>query len=197
MEPVKLKTLFDLLVDGCTPAQLATAVEINGVHGWDRFGRFGTHKPSSSGAAQALDSLADYHHAEITFWQNIKDNPPQDDGDAAMRELPLDLFSEMPTCGIHKFGWPPDQVPEIDRLQRYPRPPRFAQDTANPNNLLRIIGALLEFIESRPKRYSQSQVIDTICGRHPEVHGLRESTLEKWFAAGNDALRKAKEKKAP
>ena len=35
-----IKTLYEYLREGYTVAQLATAIEINGVHGWDRFGRY-------------------------------------------------------------------------------------------------------------------------------------------------------------
>lgn len=53
METVKLKTFYDLLVEGKTVAQLATAVETHGVSGWDRFGRFGQFAPSPRSEAAA------------------------------------------------------------------------------------------------------------------------------------------------
>jgi hypothetical protein len=91
MEAVKLKTLYDLLRDGFTAAQLAMAVEKHGLSGWDRYGRFGEHKPKSGPVELALDALAEYHQAETEFFQDLEDNPPQDASDAGLREFPMDI----------------------------------------------------------------------------------------------------------
>jgi len=74
MEPVKLKTFYDLLLEGKTVAQLATAVETHGVTGWDRFGRFGEfgHPSKSDGAVAALEVLASYFKYEEQFYEDLE-----------------------------------------------------------------------------------------------------------------------------
>lgn len=195
MESPKLTTLYDLLAEDYTVAQLATTVEEHGIHGWDRFGRYGEHKTNSPGAEQALDALADFYEKEQDFWERMNTHPPESYEDweiTIASESPLEVAREFQTLAIHHFGWPMGELPYIDRAERYPQIPKRKKHEADPTNLLRIIGALLDFLDSRQRPYKQTEVIAGICSRYPSVHGLAESTLEKWFGAGNRALEEAK-----
>jgi hypothetical protein len=192
MEAVKLTTLYELLDNGCTAAQLATTIERSGVHGWDRFGRFGQYSASSNAGAQALDALAAFYAEEEAFWQGLQDNPPEGAEDIGSRVRPIDAVADFPKQELHKFGWPPEKVPEIDRLERHPRMPRVVRDPIQAKKLLETIGALLYFLKTRSRPYSQSEVINDISSQHPEVPGLQKATLEQRFADGNAALTNAK-----
>lgn len=68
MDAMKLKTFYQLLDEGYTPAQLASAVEAHGVTGWDRYGRYASFKPKSPGASEALDALAKFF-AQLQKWE--------------------------------------------------------------------------------------------------------------------------------
>ena len=191
METVKLKTLYDLLRDGFTAAQLATAVEKHGLSGWDRYGRFGEHKPKSGPVGQALDALAKYHQAETEFLQDLEDNPPQDASDAGLREFPLDIVGEVLTLELHRFGWRTDKVPAIDRSEKYPKAPSAAATEGDPRDALLLVGALLDYMARRQKPPSQNQIIEDICSRYPTVYGLKVATLQKWFGGANRVFRDA------
>jgi hypothetical protein len=154
MEPVKLKTLYDLLVEGYSVGQLATTVEKHGVVGWDRFGRFGSHRPTSNPALQALNALAEFHAEERKFWDDVEENPPVDQDDFASRPRPLETVAEWRLLDLHSLGWPEDQVPQIDRSERHVPLPKHAEHPADPARLLLFIGCLLDFLDSRPRRYS-------------------------------------------
>lgn len=193
MEKVTLRTLYDMLREGYTVAQLASAIEMHGVQGWDRFGRFDRHKPASSACTQALDALATYQSATEEFWQDLQDNPPRTTEEMGTRASPLDEVSEWVANDLHKFGWPPDQTPAIDRSVLYPnppRPPKKGSEDESPRNILLMLGAVLDYLDRRPKRISQAQVIDDICATHAGVYGLRKTTLEKWFGQANLALKR-------
>jgi hypothetical protein len=196
MEP-KLKTLFDLLMEGYSAAQLAAAVETHGIVGWDRFGRFSSYKTGSTVAAQALDAIAGFHDEELRFWEEVECNPPENQDEMSQRSFPLDVVADLPSNGLHRFGWLVDQVPEIDRLDLQPQPPSYVEHAARVENLLVIMGALLDYLANRPRPVSQSQVLGSISIANPKVRGLGESTLEKWFAQANKAFKDAKSKVSP
>lgn len=189
MEPVRLVTFYDLLQQGYTVGQLATAVEKYGVTGWDRFGRYGDFAPppKSEGAITALDALADFHEFEVQYYEK------RDEEDCTPS---YELF-DSPGTGVHRFGWQSDKLPNIDQSVADPPAPGTAKRDAQPRNALLLLGAVLDYLNQREKPPSQAQVIDKICSRHPDVYGLKEAALEKWFAAANKALRDATSQKNP
>lgn len=195
MEPVKLKTFYDLLLEGKTVAQLATAVETHGVTGWDRFGRFGVFSPphKSGGADEALDALARYQEKEERYYETREATGA---GSSWYDATPVTgLLEDLPlTAGIHRFGWTAEKIPSFDQPESYPPVPRLSNTTSHPRDALLILGAVLDYLAKRPKPPSQAQIIEEICIHHPEVYGLKVATLEKWFA---EAKRAFKERISP
>lgn len=195
MEP-KLKTLFDLLMEGYSTAHLATAVETHGIVGWDRFSRLGSHKPDSTVAAQALDALARFHDEELRFWEEVEFNPPKNQEEMSLRPFPLDVLAELPSNALHRFGWLLEQVPEIRRSDEYPT---FLKNrrTANPTKVNIVLGALLECLGSYRKSGktmmmpSEDQFIDKMLEKFPHVDFVKRSTIQSEFADAKKLVREA------
>jgi len=188
----KLVTLFDLLRDGYTPAQLATAIEAHGVTGWDRFGRFGPFKPTSDGARSALDSLADYQLVLNTAYdradQELSNLQPGDIFTGV--EDPLDsIFDDERNVDLHRFGWPPDTLPPIDRTVRHPPPPKSKVSTRSADETLNALGGLLLVLRDLHKSGktmmmpAEKALIGKIVEKYPRFPGLSESNLINKFAA--------------
>jgi hypothetical protein len=185
-----IKTLYEYLREGYTVAQLATAIEINGVHGWDRFGRYEQFSPKAAASQYALDGLAQYSIEEQRFYDNrdAEDAEGLDGHDLSS----FDAAENFPYLAIHRLGWSPKNLPNIDQTIQYPSPPKAVRADVVPKNLMRIIGALLAESAVRTRSRSQSQLIDDLCAKHPEVPGFSKSNLEKRFAEANRSLSEAK-----
>lgn len=201
MDQPKLVTLFDLLRDGCTPAQLATAIEKHGVSGWDRFGRFGTFKPTSDGAGSALDILADFQSAIIQSYTEAEkelENMGPDDPYPSP-EYPLDLFAFSPGLkAIHMFGWLPDKLPPIDRTVQHPPPPTTKISPRSANETLNALGGLLLVLkdlnesDNLMKMPSEAQLINKCLTKFPRFPGISKNNLEKKFAAAKQQVKAEK-----
>lgn len=183
-----IKTFFEFLQDGCTVAQLATTVEHKGVDGWDRFGRFGSHARGSAGAMQALDALADFYDYDT----RLREEDPSTDPNA------LDDLAEFPHAGVHRFGWLHGQLPEINRSETHPLPPRKAR-TSDPTKVNTVLGALLEclgdFRDSGKtmKIPSEDRFINAMLERFPHVRFVSRSTIQNEFATAKEIVRKAQQ----
>jgi hypothetical protein len=144
MGTAKLITFFELLSDGYTVAQLASAVEAHGATGWDRFGRFGAFPPKSEGSGQALDALADYfdHFAK---WLNAQSDDAFSDESDVLTGSPLDDLWDRLEIGIHRFGWLEGSVPSIDRSEEHPAVPWLSPPHGQPREatMLHMLGAIL------------------------------------------------------
>lgn len=190
MEPIRLVTFYDLLQQGYTVAQLATAVEQYGVTGWDRFGRFGDHAPPSKGegARQALDALAAFARYERNFEARVAAESL--DQDAIDGSRAIDDFDGWIDVPLHHFGWPEDALPALHHIPLEPHPPLpgKAPDPFRTSTALHIIGALLDFIEQRQNAPSQAFLIDTMVGRNLGVSGITKSNLQVRFGQANAAL---------
>ena len=197
MDQPKLVTLFDLLHDGCTPAQLASAVEKHGVSGWDRFGRFGQFKPTSDGARSALDTLADYHSALNDAYeradQELANLAPGDPYPGL--DDPLDLLTEHThTVPLHHFGWPRDKLPPIDRTVQHPPPPTRKISSRSADEILNVLGGLLLVLRDLNKSGktmmmpSEAALIKKVVEKYPRFPGLSESNLINKFAASKQSV---------
>ena len=181
MEPVKLITFYQLLEDGYTTAQLASAVERHGVYGWDRYGRYGAFKKTSAGTQQALDVLAQFYAASLRDQSGLTGSPY----DA------LFAVSQSDSHPLDLFGWPADEIPTIDRTEVYAKAPRAIREEYRPQTLLRIIGGLLALI-TKPRANgskTQAQVINFLVGHYGTHHGISISNLEKVFTDANACLK--------
>ncbi|MFM7343730.1 MAG: hypothetical protein ACKO3Q_13830 [Betaproteobacteria bacterium] len=190
MDSTRLVTFYELLQQGYTVAQLATAVEHHGVAGWDRFGRYTDQpvKPSSDMAGEALDVLATYSRYERAFESDVEAYQLETQETGGSRAI--EHFEEWSQVPIHHLGWPEGRLPEFGRIEPSPVPPRrgAGSSTFRDETLLHTIGALLDFIETRHNPPSQARIIDDILGRHPALSGGKPTTLEKCFARANEAL---------
>lgn len=197
MEPIRLVTFYDLLGQGYSVAQLATAVETHGVSGWDRFGRFGDFAPppKGEGARAALDALAHYLDFVDRFYEE-RDAANEPDGPIDLTPA-LVMYEGDRGAAIHRFGWPPDKVPVMDSPTSHPPAPRPRLRDSGPRNALLLLGAVLDYLSRRDRPPSQAQVIDDISGRYSDVYGLKAAALEKWFAEANKEFRAAIPQKAP
>lgn len=166
-----------LLSKGRSPAILATAIEKFGVHGWDRFGRFGLFGKNSPDERAALDALA----AEFAAFSNDQPLPSEQD----------EFDSPFSLC-----GWPADQLPKLDKIKvRQRKLPRTQAGAREENATLRLVGALLEFIEGgkagRPAHplYKDDPQLATelvkIVGDYP---GLGLSTIKRKFDRSRASL---------
>jgi hypothetical protein len=180
MESEQFLSLFDLLTDGYQPSVLATAIENHGLHGWDRFGRYGPMSAVSVDAKLALNALANIHEAMV--------NP---DPQAEPWDLSVDHYSI-----ISRYGWMQSVRPDLAKIQEgiveVPRPQSVAK---YEKNVLMLIGALLDFIEHgiRSKPHPGFKDIETLATAIDTAtdakYGLgRTSTLQKMRSA-RDALR--------
>lgn len=194
MESVKLKTFYEYLQEGYTVAQLATAVEKNGVCGWDRFGRYGEFKASGqriNGVEDALDALAAYWHYEQNFWRET--GGLGDPESISLESHPIDSFNQIdfPFIGIHQFGWLLEDLPKINASEKYPMAPRFNAKhavTRHTNALLHIIGALLDYIDSDMDTEKETAFVKGLNHKFSDVDGLSESNLFKQFTEARRAL---------
>jgi len=195
MKAENLVTFFDLLSDGYTVAQLATAVEQHGVTGWDRYGRYGTFKPSDDATKSALDALADCLRAEDRFWDEKSQEQRPDRSEINLEERFIDTLEDWFSLRIHRFGWPKGQVPAIDRTSE-PLPPRSKGRLIgeNTNTLLNILGCVMLCMQEKHKAKipmrlpSEAGLIIKLCNDYGDVTGISKPSLENYFA---DAKRSA------
>jgi hypothetical protein len=195
MGTTKLITFFDLLSDGYTVAQLASAVEAHGATGWDRFGRFGAFAPKSEGSRQALDALADYFD-HVAKWLNAQSNDAFSDESNVLTGSPLDDLWDRLEIGIHRFGWLEGSVPSIDRSEEHPAVPWLSPQHGQPREatMLHMLGAILLYMEDVRKAGktllmpTQADLIRKLCGKHVGVTGISTSNLEKWFARARESV---------
>lgn len=181
-----IKTFFKFLQEGYTVAQLASTVESKGVYGWDRFGRFGRYKAESAGGIEALNALAEFY----AYDTRLREQDPSTDPGS------LDDFAE--SSNLHYFGWPDGQVPEINRSEVHPLPPRPAR-TADPRKTNTVLGALLECLghyrdSGKTMRIpSEDQLNNLMLERFPHVPFISRSTIQNEFATAKEIVRNAQQ----
>lgn len=132
MEPEEFVSLFDLLMNGYQPSVLATAIQEFGLHGWDRFGRYGQIKVDTVDVKIALTALAKVYDAMV-------DSDPY----AERWDVAVDHYSTI-SC----YGWMKSVVPDLAKIKQgiveVPRPQSLAKFESNS---VMLMGALLDFIE--------------------------------------------------
>lgn len=165
------------------PGTLATAIELHGIHTWDRYGRRRLFLPESTEAQQALDRLAAYC---VSIEKYIESHDMDEEFDRQF--------------GGDAYGWPADQAPDFNALQKNIstnpelQRPRHA-DTKSENASAGIIGGLLQYIkgelgnQKHPEFQSEDALIDHLALKLKGYAGLSKRNLKNKFALGKVALK--------
>jgi len=153
---------------------IATAIELNGIHTWDRFGRRRLFTAETPEAQSALDHLSwAYAYLDVR-------------ADEELRER----FWEI---GANNFGWPSAQVPDFKLLastlstaRPEVRSRQAVQKTENAT--LGIIGGLLFFIqgalgnEQHPDFHSEDALAGFLEKKLDGYAGLSKRNMKDKFA---------------
>lgn len=162
-----------------TTGTLATAIEKDGIDGWDRYGRMKHYAPDSAEAQEALDLLAD--QAAYTGEPGV--------------QSPLDRADMYPEAGFWRLGWLDENLPKFDEIAAGqmvdPRP----QSTAKRQNAdLAIIGSLLLFISGKigtkrhPEFETEAKLIGLLTDKMAGYPGLSKRNLEDKFAQAKKVI---------
>lgn len=224
MEPVAFKTLFNLLESGLagsqsatddqgggihgsiqperlTVGQLATAIEEVGIHGWDRFGRYGKHSRTSDVAKEALEGLASFYANEVTFWQQVEDTPIQSQEEMAdvLAFNAVEAARDHPELAIHRLGWPEDQLPVMPNATTSLPPRRTPRREATQDSpALYVLGALLSCLselrsEGKTMRMPSEDILNgKMTDAFPNVRWISRTTIHNCFVDAKKAVEKAR-----
>ena len=197
-EPPEYHDLFSLLSHPrkVSIATLATAIEKEGIQGWDRFGRFDTFKVDDPKdpemqAAGALRCL------ELQYvWDGNVDNCQ------AHEESPLDRYAPDGDRGSgFGMGWREGFLPDFstyaaEQASAPVRPVRNpSADAKAEGNNLRIIGGLLAFIKgelgnSKHADFkTERDLIDLLADKLEGYGGTKSRNLQEKFAEAKRLLK--------
>jgi hypothetical protein len=163
---------------------LATFIEKEGIHGWDKYGRFKKFRSKDDESLEALGAIAEHFE-----WLTSLDN-----------ETTLSrLDSVEGFCVFTRYGWHAENLPAFDKLcnssQEDLAPPVRASSIKKAENTnTSIIGALLAYIEGdvnghRHVRFqSEAELIKELCVKLDGFPGMSKSTLEAKFAGAKAFL---------
>jgi hypothetical protein len=185
-----LSNLLNRSEDRKDVGALATAIEVDGIWGWDRYLRFTQFKAGSPEALAALDALAEQAAYEV-----------RDEQGAAAAMSPSESGAGS-TPWV--YGWPDDRLPNFATLDvgrtDVASPPRRSRRSEEA--MSRIIGALVAYIlgeggvEAHPAavangKANQGKLISQLCEKfdRKEDGGMSKSNLEKKFAAAKELLK--------
>ena len=183
---IRLVTLLDRHAEVfASPADLATAIELYGVYGWDRYGRYKKFSADSPEAQEALSLIEDVYAYE--------QDPHHDDVD---QQHPLDQIAGS-NHPYQRYGWATKALPDFDRIrsvQPQPQQPPL-ENSRTERTYLNIIGGLLELILSKTPSgkpnslfSSQAAVVDSLLAHFPKKAGLSKRTLDAKFAIAKQSL---------
>ena len=168
------------------PGTLATAIENQGIEGWDRYNRFRQFKgPDDENVRKALDALAREaaFNSEISYGDHERSpaNECYDDGEGI----------------FWRYGWRQESMPDFAAIEAVDTglPSRSPTNSTKANNAsLAIIGALLRYIRGElgtaphPDWRGQAQLILLLGQKLKFAGGISERNLEKQFADANRHL---------
>ncbi len=165
-------------------ATLATAIERNGIQGWDRFGRFKTFKQDEAMFERALDFLA----SEAAF--NTEGRHEQSPFERAADDF------EGPCFGWREGALPDFKAIEAEQAGAPVQPKRNpSADIKAEGNNLRIIGGLLAYIKgelgnsSHPDFKTEGDLIDVLADKLEGYAGLKPRNLQDKFAEAKRLLK--------
>ncbi len=177
-EFVSLATLY--FEEGIPAGSLASAIEQQGVGGWDRFDRYRLFKDQVPEEQRALDRLA-RQHAQDTDPERRDDNED------------LDPTSDP----LFFFGWKRSECPIFAEYDVGPKPPRRRSDAVKIEKTeLMILGALLYVIEGNadcrphPGFATAEKLIAHVVEHFRGYRGISKRTLEQRFAQARALIEK-------
>lgn len=171
---VPLQALLDR---GISVGDLATAIELQGVYGWDRFDRFKRFAAENADAGRALDALERAQRRSSPYGG---DDEPSDD----------EPFGKP----LQEFGWLHGALPDFGPgAGAVPARRRPGGTTKGGNADLALFGGLLLIIQGKlpgfgahPDYTSNAALIDAL--ERVGADGLGRTTVEKKFAAARKHL---------
>ena len=174
---------------------LATAIELGGIYGWDRFGRFRLFKgPDDPHIDRVLDALA----AEFDSWWHDSKKQRYSLSEAAPN---VDIYMEASPeeLGPLYWGWKPEHLPDFDQISANgdamdldPKSPKaysaVGGQTKGENYNLALIGAFLEMFEGTSAKmhpdYENMEQLANFFGRqYGGAVGTKSSLVKKFTAA--------------
>lgn len=179
-----------------TVGQIATAIDRQGIYGWDQFGRFTKSSESKKAIKEnALNALAELWREQQAWKRDPQNWDLEGEG---FNEFPLnDLHIE----GLHPlqfFGWPKNELPKFEASEDSQSPPSPDLLRVSPRALYNIIGALLTVaLTNRERPMTEAQLIGRLSEKYESAYGFSKSNLEKQFAKAKRSLENEDLKKAP
>lgn len=198
MDSPQLTTLYDLLVEGYSVDQLATAVETHGVYGWDRFGRFFDKRlpPNKKLPTEALDALAAFHDYAIRFYE---ERDSQNDAESADLTSPAASLDQLYTP-LHRLGWPQKELPQFCDKVTFPPALKLGRLPTPESPALHILGALLlDLADLRKTGHPVSIPSEDTLLKHmresfPGVKWLSRTMIQDYFADSKRAVLNAQKR---
>lgn len=161
---------------------LATAIEQDGIHGWDQYGRFKLFPTGGPECKEALEAIA-----KQFSWRVDSSYPAE--------LSPLDSAEGF--CVYTRYGWPKEKLLDFQKnstsSENVPLPIRRPSAVARTENSnLAIIGSLLACVNSkinlkRTKLYhSEAELIEEMQADYGHLAGLSENNIRQVFKAAKD-----------
>lgn len=181
-----LQPLWHLISRGkVSISTLASAIERDGIQGWDRFGRFKTFTKDSQGDdaarySKVLDLLAAQHEFDAIS-DGAHRSPLEEAEDFAGSGHPLE------------YGWLENQLPDFSAIVaegagQPVEPPKRPSKRAETSEK-RIIGAILKHVLPRAGYESEAALIsDLLEHGYDNYDGISKRNLEKTFAEAKRSL---------
>jgi hypothetical protein len=187
LNDVDFFAITGLLEQGVTIAQLATAIEKEGIQGWDRYGRYKVFKKDDREFTLALDFLAGQYE-----WQSNVDNC-QSHAPSPLDQVDIDH----PACLL---GWSRATLPKFGAQTEHivPEPRRPEPKNGAAKRLetadLALIGALLAYVSGKtgqpahPHFSNEQQLITFLAETYTGFYGVTTRTMQTKFSEAKKLL---------
>jgi hypothetical protein len=191
LDPDEFVSLGALLaVENHSTGVLATAIEKNGVQGWDRYGRFGTFTKKTPEYQAALELIARQAQFE---WCSLFQKGRTERSPA---EASWDLND---ATDFYRYGWLRHNLPNLAAIAKaqgtQPGVPTELLDARSEKACLGTIGALLSFIEGdygfepHPQFQTEKALIAVLSKKFAGYYGLKPRTFQNRFAQAKALLK--------
>jgi hypothetical protein len=176
-DDMKVFRLPELIREGVPISQLADAIEMQGIQGWDRFGRFKTFTAATDPERQAaLDFLAQQH-----AWLISTDD---DEGEIQSPLDRVDIDSQ-----VEYLGWKTDNLPKFEQLAALraadPVAPMTSQQRRKLNADEALIAALFLLIQEGYEFTTQEDLAGYLEHQNAAWPGLSAKNIKTKLAQAN------------